>query len=76
MATTIREDNYIDALDAAYRSLEDGSVSKIHTGRDSRGLKIIWALSDQGPNWFTWYSEADSEYIMEAGYEALHSNAV
>jgi hypothetical protein len=55
-------DNFSDALDAAHRSIEDGSISQLHIGRDSYGRRIIWVLSDQGPNWFTWYSEeADGE---------------
>jgi hypothetical protein len=58
----MHRDSYERALDAAYRSLHDSSINKLHTGRDDNGFRIIWALSDQGPNWFIWFSEAEHDY--------------
>jgi hypothetical protein len=55
------QDNFFQALEAAQKSLADGDIRQIHTGRDDRGYRIIWVLSE-GPNWEPWYSqEADGE---------------
>ena len=48
---------YYEALEAAHRSIDDGSINKIHTRRDEYGYRSILAHSDQG--WVTWYNEAD-----------------
>lgn len=50
-------DSYFMALDAAHRSIDDGSIDELHTRRDEYGYRSILAHSDQG--WFTWFNEAD-----------------
>lgn len=50
-------DSYWEALDAAHRSIDDGSIDDIHTRRDEYGYRSILAHCDQG--WFTWFNEAD-----------------
>lgn len=54
--------SYREALDAAHRSIDDGSIDKIHTRRDEYGYRTIWAHSDQG--WFTWFNEADEDSAL------------
>lgn len=53
---------YDRALDAAHRSIDDGSIDEIYTRRDEYGYRSILAHSDQG--WFTWFNEADEEGIQ------------
>jgi hypothetical protein len=50
------QDNFFQALEAAQKSLADGDIRQIHTGRDDRGYRIISVLSES-PNWEPWYSE-------------------
>jgi hypothetical protein len=50
------QDNFFQALEAAQKSLADGDIRQIHTGRDNSGYRIIWVLSES-PKWETWYSE-------------------
>ena len=55
-------DRYYEALDAAHRSIDDGSIDEFKTRRDEYGYRSILAHCDQG--WYTWYNEADSyEYV-------------
>ena len=48
--------SYNEALDAARRSIEDGSIDKFYTRINVLGIyRQIIAHSDQG--WSTWYSD-------------------
>jgi hypothetical protein len=47
--------SYNQALDAAHRSIEDGSIDDFYVRRDAYGFRQIIAHSDQG--WSTWYSD-------------------
>jgi hypothetical protein len=49
------KDSYNEALEAAHRSIEDGSIDEFYTRRDACGVRQIIAHSDQG--WSTWYSD-------------------
>ena len=48
---------YDEALNAAHKTLDDGSIDEIHTRRDQYGYRSILAHCDQG--WFTFFNEAD-----------------
>jgi hypothetical protein len=48
------------ALAAAHRCIEDGSINEFYTRRDEYGFRQILAHSDQG--WHTWYSD---EWLYE-----------
>lgn len=50
---------YYEALEAAHRCIDDGSIDEIHTRRDEYGFRSILAHSEDG-GWHTWYNEADS----------------
>jgi hypothetical protein len=50
-------DRYDEALNAARKTLDDGSIDEIYTSRDEYGYRRIEAHCSQG--WFTFFNEAD-----------------
>lgn len=55
---------YEQALDAAHRSIDDGSIEEFSPTSDEYGYRKIYARTNKG--WFTWFNEAD-EYEPHGG---------